>query len=128
MGNWPANGVSYSNLDHTDSGVNIAPNGDLSGFAWSGVGWMNFDTSSAAPDHARFDSGVGRFRGFAWGETAWINLDHETHFVAKASAEVPCECDADLVGVGPAGLTCTPSGSLTIPDFSSILDCFATQA
>ncbi|UCC30819.1 MAG: hypothetical protein JSU86_00800 [Phycisphaerales bacterium] len=77
-------GGPYANADDTNFGVNIKGDGDLEGFGWGeNIGWVNFDTSSVAPDQARFDSVIGRFRGFAWGENGgWINLDDTTHFVA----------------------------------------------
>ena len=39
-----------------------------------------------------------------------------------------CQCDEDLVGVGPTGFTCTPDGSLTISDLTYIVECIANQA
>lgn len=81
-------GGPYTNADDTNFGVNIRDDGDLEGFGWGeNIGWVNFETSSVAPDQARFDSVIGRFRGFAWGENGgWINLDDTTHFVATIGA------------------------------------------
>ena len=88
VGNGPTNGVSYANADGTDFGVNLAANGDLSGFGWGeNIGWVNFDTSSVAPDHARFDFAAARFRGYVWSENeGWINLDDGEHFVGVLGA------------------------------------------
>ena len=63
--------------------MNIDASGDLNGFAWGeNIGWVNFDTSVAGTDRARFDAAAGRFRGYAWGENVgWINLDDPVHFV-----------------------------------------------
>lgn len=85
----------YGNNDDTDFGVNIEPSGDLNGYAWGeNIGWVNFDTSSVAPDQARYDFDAGRFRGYAWGENVgWINLDDEVHYVATCRASSQPEPD-----------------------------------
>lgn len=80
----------YANTDHTNYGVNIAPDGVLSGLAWGeNIGWINFGTAptlAAFNQHARFDQIAGRFRGYAWGENVgWINLDDPTHHVGVGS-------------------------------------------
>jgi hypothetical protein len=91
-------GGPYSNTDGTNFGVNILLSGDLEGFGWGeNIGWVNFDTSGNAPDQARYDSGVGRFRGYAWGENVgWINLDGSTHFVATVPGGA-CDNDPNLL-------------------------------
>lgn len=95
---FPANGMSYSNTDGEEHGVNIDLNGDLLGWAWAeNAGWIRFDTRDALGDiglNARLDVAEGRLRGYAWGENiGWINLDDEDHFV---SLECPADCfDAD---------------------------------
>lgn len=82
-----AGGTLYGNTNGTDSGVNIAANGDLFGLAWAeNVGWINFDTRSslsAFNQQARLDLAARRFRGYAWGENVgWINLNDAGNFVA----------------------------------------------
>jgi hypothetical protein len=79
----PANGAHYSNTDGADSGVNIAPDGDLFGLAWGeNIGWVSFDTRSRGDQRARVDREARRLRGYAWGENVgWINLDDPTHAV-----------------------------------------------
>jgi len=109
----------YGNVTGTDFGVNILGNGDLEGFAWGeNIGWVNFDTSSHAPNQARYDVAAGRFRGYAWGENiGWINLDDAAHYVgvtglgpllpdpngvcSGGSTEgADCDDDADCLGGG----------------------------
>ena len=84
-------GGPYANTNETNFGVNILSSGDLYGYAWGeNIGWINFDTSSKAPNQARFDAGAGRFRGYAWGENVgWINLNDATHYVGATSTLVP---------------------------------------
>ena len=84
----------------SDFGVNVAPDGSLSGYAWGeNVGWITFDTSTLGANAARYDDSTGRFHGYAWGENiGWLNLDDATHFVAVAPA-----CPADLDGDGAVG-------------------------
>ncbi len=85
----PLVGDYYGNAVAGDTGVNIAPNGDLLGFAWGeNIGWVNFDTVLAAgPDRARIEMccPAGQFSGYAWGENVgWINLDSAVAFVGLA--------------------------------------------
>lgn len=82
-------------------GVNISPEGDLFGFAWSeSVGWINFDTRSTLASfeqHARIDTAAGRLRGYAWASNiGWINLDSDEHFLGIGPA---CFADCDENGV-----------------------------
>ena len=113
-GGTPANGFAYSNTTGPDTGVNIAPSGNLSGFAWGeNVGWVNFDTAAAlAPfsQHARVSA--GRLRGYAWGENiGWINLDDATNYVAAI-----CYANCDGSSVNPV---------LNANDFQCFLNKFA---
>ena len=90
----------------SDFGVNVAPDGSLSGYAWGeNVGWITFDTSTLGANAARYDDSTDRFRGYAWGENiGWLNLDDAMHFVAT----IP-DCRADLDGDRTVG-----SGDLAI--------------
>jgi hypothetical protein len=80
-------GTLYTNTTGSDTGVNIAPNGDLYGYAWAeNVGWINFDTRAALTpfgQQARLDLASRRLRGYAWGENiGWINLNDASKYVA----------------------------------------------
>lgn len=102
----PGAGTSYANVNGTDFGVNIAPDGTLDGFGWGeNIGWVNFDTSSLGANRARFDAMASRFRGYAWGENVgWINLDDATSFVGvipNAPANDDC-LDAEVIATGVA--------------------------
>jgi len=79
----PASGNHYANVDGSDFGVNIDPNGDLHGYAWGeNIGWLNFDTRARGEERARLDAAAQRFRGYVWGENVgWINLDDPEHYV-----------------------------------------------
>ena len=98
----PANGVSYANIDGTDSGVNIDSDGDLHGFAWGeNIGFVSFDGGAMAtpPLPARIECD-SRLTGYVWGENVgWINLDDATHFVAVDAVTTPVDCDMDHDGV-----------------------------
>ena len=71
--------ISFASVTFGQSNIDPADK-----HAWGeNIGWVNFDTASAAPDQARFDSAASRFRGYAWGENVgWINLDDPASFVA----------------------------------------------
>jgi hypothetical protein len=101
LGNGPADGVAYANVDGADAGVNIdAQTGELYGYGWAeNAGWINFDTSALGNDLARFDPVAGRFYGYAWGENAgWINLDDAVRFVAKINSQaIPTVSEWGLV-------------------------------
>jgi hypothetical protein len=82
----PLFGNYYSNAVPGDTGVNIAPNGDLFGYAWGeNIGWVNFATAGiAGPLGAWIEvccappgpPAGGRLHGFVWGENiGWINLE-----------------------------------------------------
>lgn len=81
----PVNGVSYATVGDTDFGVNVDPNGLLSGFTWGkNIGWVNFSGGALAtpPNAARRDASC-QLHGLAWSENiGWINLDDATHLVA----------------------------------------------
>ncbi|MGE3165413.1 MAG: hypothetical protein AB7O52_10950 [Planctomycetota bacterium] len=102
----PGAGTSYANVNGTDFGVNIAPDGTLDGFGWGeNIGWVNFDTSSLGANRARFDAVASRFRGYAWGENVgWINLDDATSFVGVIpSGPANDDCiDAEVIASGVA--------------------------
>jgi hypothetical protein len=107
----PGGGSSYMNLNGSDTGVNIAANGDLSGYAWGeNVGWLNFSTAAAlGPQRARFDAATRRFRGYAWGENiGWLSLDDAVHYVALG-------CYPD----------CNGDGQLNLSDFGCFQTAFA---
>lgn len=113
VGNGPASGCQYANVDGTDFGVNMTSDGDLSGFAWSeNAGWINFDTSSLGTDLARLDRAAYRFRGYAWAENAgWVNMDDATS--PKFPAIQACICgDLDRNGI------------VNLFDFSTFSRCF----
>lgn len=108
----PANGVSYSNADGSDFGVNVSwPSGALSGLGWGeNVGWVTFEGGalSTPAQPARIDCD-GQFDGFVWSENGgWINLGDATHFVAvEFASENDCNsngildwCDPDCDGDG----------------------------
>jgi hypothetical protein len=115
VGNGPAGGVHYTNVDHTSFGVNISPTGALSGFAWGeNIGWINFGGGALAspPNAARLDLADSRFRGYAWGENVgWINLDDATKFVKEI-----CYANCD-------GSTTSPV--LNVADFTCFLQKYA---
>lgn len=118
----PGAGTAYSNTDGSDTGVNIAENGDLSGFGWGeNIGWVNFGTPSLGADRARFDAVEGRFRGYAWGENVgWINLDDPTRFVGLDLGPFPDECflvsDPVSEGVWPFDTSFATTGLDPISD------------
>jgi len=92
----PANGVTYSNQNGTDFGVNHdVATGMLTGFAWSeNAGWLNFGGGALATPSkpARISIATPRrFFGFAWSENlGWISLDGAAAFVQLNT------CPADL--------------------------------
>ena len=71
-------GPYYSNAFAGDTGVNVAPSGDLFGYAWAeNFGWIRFDIPIAGVSRARvqFCCPTARFYGYAWGENVgWINF------------------------------------------------------
>ncbi len=73
----PANGSSYANVDGTDFGVNILPNGDLDGLAWGeNVGWVNFGWAANTGNAARARLERTCLNGWVWLENdGWLNLD-----------------------------------------------------
>jgi hypothetical protein len=88
----PSNGMSYSNANGADFGVNVLPTGFLDGLAWGeNIGWVNFGTQPfVGADGARVEG--GRLRGYAWGENVgWINLDS-----AESGKFVGLSCPADF--------------------------------
>ena len=89
----------YNNTDNSDFGVNILPNGDLEGYAWSeNLGWANFGwaANTTNANRARFDEDQQRFRGWLWLENAgWVNLDDEEHFVSLQQPDIACTRDCD---------------------------------
>ncbi|MBS0195634.1 MAG: hypothetical protein JSR77_02645 [Planctomycetes bacterium] len=95
----PTNGASYANVIGADFGVNILPDGTLSGLGWGeNIGWINFNTAptlAAFGQQARLDA--QRFRGYAWGENVgWINLDDAVNYVGLAGGGPDCtRCPAD---------------------------------
>ena len=100
----PTNNFAYANVDSTDFGVNIAPNGDLHGLAWGeNVGWFNFDGGAmATPQRPARIECDGRLTGFVWGENVgWINLDDLTpgKFVSVDAMTVPIDCDMNHDGI-----------------------------
>jgi hypothetical protein len=109
LGAAPADGVSHTNADGADFGVNRDAAGLLSGFAWGeNAGWVNFSGGSLAspPNPARLDAAASRFRGFAWGENiGWINLDDGALYVGLL-----CTADFDR------------DGHTRIPDIFAFLD------
>ncbi len=111
----PTNGIAYANVDGSDFGVNIDPDGTLHGLAWGeNVGWINFDGGAMAmpPQPARINCGsppgmpLARLTGFVWGENiGWVNLSIITtgKFVAVDLVSTPVTCDLNHDGV-PNGL------------------------
>ncbi len=96
----PANGVTYSNNDGTDSGVNHDGAGNLSGLAWSAnIGWINFGWAAPADaNRPRFDLISGNFSGYAWGSNAgWITLG-----TGLLKTDSMCVGDADNDGISDA--------------------------
>jgi hypothetical protein len=100
----------YANVNGTDFGVNIDPDGELHGYAWGeNIGWINFDGGAMAspPQPARFECAdspgqpLARLTGYAWGENVgWINLADLTagKFVAVDAATTPLVCDMNHDG------------------------------
>ena len=94
----------YANADGTDFGVNIDPDGDLHGYAWSeNGGWINFDGGALATpaQPARIVCAslpgmpLARFTGYVWAENfGWMNLDvvDAGKFVAIELASTPIAC------------------------------------
>src|SRR5262249_39390427 len=88
----PASPPDYANVNGTDFGVNIHPDGSLHGYAWGeNVGWINFDGGAMAgpaqPARILCASPPGqplaRLTGYAWGENiGWISLADATAYVA----------------------------------------------
>lgn len=105
----------YGNLNWTDFGVNVDPDGDLHGYAWGeNVGWINFDGGAMATpaQPARIDCAappgmpLARLSGYAWGENiGWINLDvvDAGKFVAIELAATPIACDVNHDGIPNGG-------------------------
>jgi hypothetical protein len=116
VGQAPANGTGYSNTSGADAGVNIAPSGDLAGFAWGeNIGWVNFGDASFGVLRPRLDRTAGRLRGWAWGEnTGWINLDDADAYIAIAGGGCYANCDGSAV-----------APVLNVLDFNCFLNRFA---
>ncbi len=103
----------YANVDGSDFGVNIDPNGDLHGLAWGeNIGWINFDGGALAvpPQPARIECAppgeLSRLTGYVWGENVgWINLDSLDvgKFVAVDVATTPIACDVNHDGEDNGG-------------------------
>jgi len=87
MGSGPADGVTYTNADDTDYGVNVSPSGKLFGYGWGeNIGWVNFDGGGQASpaQTAYIDNSLAprRLFGYAWSENVgWINLNDEDAYV-----------------------------------------------
>jgi hypothetical protein len=105
----------YANVDGSDFGVNIDPDGDLHGYAWGeNVGWINFDGGALAtpPQPARIvcanppGQPLARLTGYAWGENiGWINLADLTpgKYVSVDAAATPLLCDVNHDGIKNGG-------------------------
>jgi len=102
----PAAPPHYANVDDSDFGVNITPDGTLHGLAWSeNIGWINVDGGALAEPanpivHARIDCD-GRLNGYVWGENiGWINLSvlEAGKHVAVDAATTPIDCDMNHDG------------------------------
>lgn len=127
----PTDGVSYSNTDSSDFGVNRDPfTGELSGYAWSeNVGWINFSGGAGAspPQPARFVFEDRRFRGYAWGENiGWINLDSPSGFVGLGCiADVNSDEFVDAIDYDTfvnAWLLGVPLGDINLDGFVDAID------
>jgi hypothetical protein len=106
----PATPPYYANVDGSDFGVNISPDGTLHGFAWAeNLGWVNFDGGAMAtpPQPARIlcasppAQPLARLSGYAWAENAgWLNLSDlaPTRFVALDAGSTPRACDMNHDG------------------------------
>ena len=94
----PADGIAYSNASGEDSGVNVAPSGDLSGLAWgANTGWINFGwTHAGDANRPRIDLATGEFKGYAWAANiGWWNLGAGELFTNTLHC-----IDADGDGIG----------------------------
>jgi hypothetical protein len=127
IGNGPADGQAYDNLTGADFGVNIGPNGVLTGMAWGeNVGWLSFSAAGQLPrgeaDPARIDVQQRRLRGWVWGENiGWVNLDDANAYVAvtglcgtadfDSDGDVGTDADIESFFACLAGTCCPTCGS-----------------
>jgi hypothetical protein len=70
----PENGWSYSAISATDYGVNLAPGGRLTGYAWCpNAGWINFEQTHGRPS---VDLITGQLTGSVWSANlGWMELE-----------------------------------------------------
>jgi hypothetical protein len=70
----PDNGWNYATTSATDYGVNLAPGGLLTGYAWCpNAGWINFEQTHGRP---RVDLLTGALSGHVWSANlGWMELD-----------------------------------------------------
>lgn len=70
----PANGHSYANTTARTCGINLAVNGELTGYAYgANIGWILFEQTRGRP---RLDWLTGRLSGHAYSaNVGWIALD-----------------------------------------------------
>src|SRR5262249_41818656 len=97
----PTGGLYYGNLNGIDFGVNVNPDGSLSGLGWGeNVGWVNFGGGAlASPAQPAMITCDGRLHGYVWGENlGWLNLDDASRFVSLAPSAVPVTCDLNHDG------------------------------
>ena len=89
----PDNGAHYGNNTATDCGVNVSPDGALSGYAWAAnAGWLNF----AAIGNPRLDWKTGRLSGSVWGANlGWIALASAPWFTRTESLAPARDADGD---------------------------------
>lgn len=90
----PENGHAYTNTSSTDYGVNLAPDGSLSGLASSAnIGCITFEQQWGQP---RLDYSTGRFSGHAHAANAgWIALDTPYSDLVASSIAAPADADGD---------------------------------
>ncbi len=70
----PDNGWSYSGTSATDYGVNLAPGGLLTGYAWCpNAGWINFEQTHGRPS---VNMVTGALTGYVWSANlGWMELN-----------------------------------------------------
>lgn len=89
----PANGHSYANTTAGNYGVNLSPNGELTGYAYgANIGWIQFEQTHGRP---RLDRISGRLAGHAYAaNVGWIALDSRSTDLATTTLSRP-DSDGD---------------------------------
>ena len=100
----PANGFRYQNNGAADFGVNVNPNGSLSGYAYgANIGWIRFSEQTAsgslpAAQIPQLDLKTGRLGGYCYSANCgWMDLGNEVAFVKTTGIDPGPDSDGDLI-------------------------------